>query len=174
MIQAMQILQLPALDLEERIEQELVENPFLEEVEASPENKDAEHEDERGQEEPSKGLESMLEEIERAERDFGDGPRVRAGDGEDGDRKLEAMQNTPDAPKNLAEALQVRKLLLVPFREHAPFLVVAHTGIHQQCALWSAHDKTVKRHPQQPLFDVREARVPGRARVPEILPAHAF
>ena len=30
MIQAMQILQLPALDLEARIEQELTENPFLE------------------------------------------------------------------------------------------------------------------------------------------------
>src|SRR5678815_911917 len=30
MIQAMQILQMPALDLEARIQQELVENPFLE------------------------------------------------------------------------------------------------------------------------------------------------
>ena len=33
MIQAMQILQLPSLDLEERIEQELTENPFLERTE---------------------------------------------------------------------------------------------------------------------------------------------
>ena len=33
MIQAMQILQLPLLDLSERIEQELMENPFLEVVE---------------------------------------------------------------------------------------------------------------------------------------------
>ena len=33
MIQAMQILQLPSLDLQERIEQELLENPLLERVE---------------------------------------------------------------------------------------------------------------------------------------------
>jgi RNA polymerase sigma-54 factor len=33
MIQAMQILQLPLLDLEARVEQELVENPFLERAE---------------------------------------------------------------------------------------------------------------------------------------------
>ena len=35
MIQAMQILQLPSMDLQERIEQELVENPFLELAEES-------------------------------------------------------------------------------------------------------------------------------------------
>ncbi|MEL6716768.1 MAG: hypothetical protein AAFP86_23525, partial [Planctomycetota bacterium] len=35
MIQAMQILQLPLLELSERIAQELSENPFLEEAEAS-------------------------------------------------------------------------------------------------------------------------------------------
>ena len=37
MIQAMQILQLPLLDLEARVEQELVENPFLERAEPEPE-----------------------------------------------------------------------------------------------------------------------------------------
>jgi RNA polymerase sigma-54 factor len=36
MIQAMQILQLPTLDLEARIQQELVENPFLEMDEPGP------------------------------------------------------------------------------------------------------------------------------------------
>ena len=42
MIQAMQILQLPALDLEERIEQELIENPFLEVAEAGDREEDGE------------------------------------------------------------------------------------------------------------------------------------
>ena len=50
------------------------------------------------------GIENMLEVLERYERDFGDGSR-RAQYDEDGDRKLEALRNTPDAPKSLAEAL---------------------------------------------------------------------
>jgi RNA polymerase sigma-54 factor len=125
MIQAMQILQLPALDLEERIEQELVENPFLEEVEARPDAKE-EPADERGLENQPKGLETMLEELERAERDFGDGGRMRVGDREEGDRKLEAMANTPDAPKSLAEAL-IEELAMIDFdrrgRRIAEYLV---------------------------------------------------
>ncbi len=110
MIQAMQILQLPTLDLSERIEQELVENPFLElaqetDTPAEPQGEPAESDhdgDDAG---------SMLELFERLERDFGDGgsgegggtPRARA---EEGDRKYEAMQNAPSAPSTLAEALE--------------------------------------------------------------------
>ena len=148
MIQAMQILQLPALDLAERIEQELVENPFLEVVERdgdgdgdAPEGPEGsagpgsgpdgdldggpagEREGEgeaalgearvgerEGSGDPEAeagrdGLDSMLEVLERYERDFGDGRAPRSVAGEDGDRKYEAMQNTPAAPKSLPEAL---------------------------------------------------------------------
>jgi RNA polymerase sigma-54 factor len=101
MIQAMQILQLPSLDLSDRIEQELTENPFLEVVEPTEEPGEK-------SEEPAAdpdGIESMIEVLERYERDFGDGSRSRSSWDDESDRKLEAMQNTPDAPKTLAEAL---------------------------------------------------------------------
>jgi RNA polymerase sigma-54 factor len=108
MIQAMQILQLSTLDLMERIEQELMENPFLEPEEQTPEEPDRENaKQERGEErgdERSKALESMIDELERYERDFGDG-RSRTLNVEASDRKLEAMQNTPDRHQSLAEAL---------------------------------------------------------------------
>jgi len=113
MIQAMQILQLPALDLEERIEQELIENPFLEVAEGQDKEEDGEavHEDQRGDEaaaspEERRGIENMLDELERYERDFGsEGMRPRPSWDDEGDRKMEAMANTPDTKHTLAEAL---------------------------------------------------------------------
>src|SRR5690349_12944392 len=114
MIQAMQILQLSSQDLTERIEQELSENPFLEMVEpgqdlaadglpaATPEA------DGRSPvPEPGSGVdlapEGPGEDFERYEREWEPVRRVR--DNGEGDRKLEAMANTPDAPKSVAEAL---------------------------------------------------------------------
>lgn len=106
MIQAMQILQLPALDLQERIEAELMENPFLEIAEPQTEVDDTGERDEpAGEDGEADGVENMLEELERYERDFGDGRRVRASGGEEGDRKYEAMQNAPNLPQTLPAAL---------------------------------------------------------------------
>ncbi len=106
MIQAMQILQLSSLDLEERVEQEMVENPFLEVVEPEPTEEDgaAAPPDTERQPEPDPGLERMVEELERYERDFGDG-RSRAARSEDSDRKLEAMQNTAAPFRSQADDL---------------------------------------------------------------------
>ncbi|MCP3914184.1 MAG: RNA polymerase factor sigma-54 [bacterium] len=116
MIQAMQILQLSALDLQERIEQELIENPFLEVSEPDGADKDApEAEDPRRKDAEageSDGLENMLDELERYERDFGDGPRTRIASGEDGDKKYEAMQNAQALPETLPEAL-LRQIALL-------------------------------------------------------------
>lgn len=100
MIQAMQILQLNGLDLEDRVQQELVENPFLEVVE--PAASSAEGADAASAAE-DKRVEGMLEELERY-RDL-PGSRRRTGSSEDGDKKLEAMANTPDSDKSLAEDL---------------------------------------------------------------------
>jgi RNA polymerase sigma-54 factor len=47
----------------------------------------------------------MLDDLERIERDFGDGTRATSGDGDEGDRKLAALANTPDVPHSMAEAL---------------------------------------------------------------------
>ena len=75
MIQAMQILQLSTLGLEDRIEQELVENPFLEvsepEREEAPQEAQTATEGEAAGE--TDGLVNMLDELERYEHDYGDG-----------------------------------------------------------------------------------------------------
>src|SRR5262245_65995328 len=78
MIQAMQILQLSALELEERIEQELTENPFLEVQETG----DGEEAEKSAAEESGPSLEAMLEELERYERDA---DRKSGGEGKRGE-----------------------------------------------------------------------------------------
>lgn len=98
MIQAMQILQLPSLDLADRIEQELNENPLLEKAEQG-----------YGEEgtdgiEPERTIaDARLEELERVDREsWNRGPM---GSSEDSDRKQEALQNAPDSALTLAEAI---------------------------------------------------------------------
>ncbi|MBK8178923.1 MAG: RNA polymerase factor sigma-54 [Planctomycetes bacterium] len=115
MIQAMQILQLSSQDLAERVEQELIENPFLELVEPGQDagaEASASGEDGRA---PAAGNgpevvagEAPLDDgpgegFERYEREWDPVRRVR--DNGEADKKLEAMANTPDAPKSVAEAL---------------------------------------------------------------------
>jgi RNA polymerase sigma-54 factor len=138
MIQAMQILQLSGLDLLDRIQQELVENPFLEVEEGAADGEsgakdgaategadagtgeasadgaevavpadlgDPRAEDPRSENGRDRETESLVEELERLERDSTEGWSRPSSDGEEGDKKLEAMANTPDAEKSLAEAL---------------------------------------------------------------------
>jgi RNA polymerase sigma-54 factor len=107
MIQAMQILQLSSLELEERIEQELTENPFLEVKEPSADGEEA------GEKEEGPTVESMLEELERYERDAP--PRTRAS-AEESDKKLEAMNNTPAQYHSLGDAL-MEQIALADFDE---------------------------------------------------------
>ncbi|MDG1983906.1 MAG: hypothetical protein P8M11_05015, partial [Planctomycetota bacterium] len=109
MIQAMQVLQLPLLELSERIEQELTENPFLEVVEP---DGDAASSQDAGPDEAwaaradagpaSDGADAMLDYLERMDRDFGDGGPPRAAGGEEGDRKYEAMLNAPEGARSFA------------------------------------------------------------------------
>jgi RNA polymerase sigma-54 factor len=130
MIQAMQILQLPAMELEERIEQELTENPFLEVAEPAPDESP-----EAGSAEEGRNLEAMLEDLERRSRDHIDhlGPaRTRSSYDEDGDKKLEAMQNTPEEPKSLSEAL-VDELANLEFDERGRRIA--------EYLIWSLDDK---------------------------------
>lgn len=109
MIQAMKILQLGTLDLQERIEQELVENPVLEEVEPERAEGDPGSDGDgpregEGQDPEREELSRMLDDLESLQRDFGEGGRA-SGDGEEGDRKLQALANAPDVPRTMAEAL---------------------------------------------------------------------
>lgn len=133
MIQAMQILQLPALDLQERVDQELLENPFLEKMEPQI-NDEGQLVGEDGtppQDADAERLTAMLQDYERFERDFGD--RRRPNYDEDGDKKQEALQNTPNLPKSLSAAV-IEQLAFIDFdereRELAEYLVYSldHRG----------------------------------------------
>ncbi len=140
MIQAMQILQLSTLDLSERIEQELLENPLLE-LEDGPgdgerdglEQADADRDgapDRAGEESldpDQRELDSVRDEYERYERDLEEiRRRTQSASGDEGDRKLEALANTPQRPRSLAAAL-IEQLALVDLddrrRRVAEFLV---------------------------------------------------
>src|SRR5262245_51289511 len=106
MIQAMQILQLPGLELRERVERELEENPFLEVVE--PEAPPAEEPRPVREELSSDG--ARLELIGRLERLLeerppgGGGPARGAHDGEE-DAHYDALLNAPDPHGTIADRL---------------------------------------------------------------------
>src|SRR5690606_31285340 len=60
MIQSMEILQLPLMALQERIEQEMNENPLLEQQEIDPNAPDEIDDDDRGTNEPGSGMDKQL------------------------------------------------------------------------------------------------------------------
>lgn len=151
-IQTMEILQLPVHELMERIEQELEHNPTLELAEPGAESSDDAIAEDRSSsgpgasESPDAPERPAVEETERPlrisedgenfelarefERSYADGdeesaPRVRTRtDDEAGDRKLEAMANTPDRHESLADSLR-RQWSLVEVPE-----TVAQAGRH--------------------------------------------
>jgi RNA polymerase sigma-54 factor len=112
MIQAMQVLQLPLLELKDQIEQELQENVFLERKE------DAERADATGEgtsEAQTATMEDRLQreyasEIEQLESrmDPSYRPRTQSLRGDDEDKKLEALNNTPGRSTSLAEYLMTQ------------------------------------------------------------------
>ena len=106
MIQAMQILQLSGLELEGRIEQELVENPLLELVDptAPNEGEDAPDQDSELSAE-DKALLDNFDQLDRLDRDFGDGGPAQPRSEDAEERRIAALQNAPDVPKSLPEAL---------------------------------------------------------------------
>ncbi|MBW7992031.1 MAG: RNA polymerase factor sigma-54 [Planctomycetes bacterium] len=118
MIQSMEILQLPILALQERIEQELNSNPVLEMTEpANPE------EDDSNEQQPQDDIEekdlvvskdnNKVEDFERLENlsdSFKDylnesGPYRKRASSDDPDKKLEAIKNTAARPQSLHEYL---------------------------------------------------------------------
>ncbi len=113
MIQSMEILQLPILALQERIEQELNSNPVLEVDEPSVSAQVAEQGEGRDQPESAVASDTSLDTFERVDsldddyRNYVDqngdfrGP-LRS---DESDRKLEALKNTEAPPKSLHEYL---------------------------------------------------------------------
>jgi RNA polymerase sigma-54 factor len=108
LIQSMEVLQLPAAELRERLAQELEKNVALEAAEPGFELDLVRPEHERPIAEPD-GTADGFERLRELERSYGemmdaDGPRTRRGDGER-DGKMDAMANTPSRGENLAERL---------------------------------------------------------------------
>lgn len=124
-IQSIEILQLPMLDLQEVIKAELEENPTLEmerevqeetpaekeeRVELGPERETASDEDAA-----NKDLERTLQVLERQEQDeYGDFSSQQWLQRDDGgrDKKLEALQNTPSRSGSLQDHLYSQFTLL--------------------------------------------------------------
>ena len=119
MIQSMEILQLPILALQERIEQELNSNPVLEmEEEENPEQTDSTQEDQPQEDINEKDLvigtdNNKVEDFERLDS-LGDGftdymseagPIRRRIQTDEVDKKLEALKNTAAPPQSLHEYL---------------------------------------------------------------------
>jgi len=109
MIQAMQVLQLPLLELKDQVEQELQENVFLERKD------ETERTDNPPAPAPEPPVEDRLQrefsaEIEQLEARMEPTWRMRQGSysAEDEDRKLEALNNTPGRSTNLAEYLMTQ------------------------------------------------------------------
>ncbi len=119
MIQSMEILQLPILALQERIEQELNSNPVLEmEEPAGADNGEVSEEtdqDDRLAErdlvvDPDSRKGEDFERLESLGDDFKEfinqsGPYRSRGDAEERDRKLEAIKNTAAPPQSLHDYL---------------------------------------------------------------------
>jgi RNA polymerase sigma-54 factor len=131
MIQSMEILQLPIMALQERIEQEMNENPVLEVQESDPSLPDEPEDRENPDAPPDTEREMVVDEsrdnVDDFERllnmdqelpdHFDDGPRrsVSAMD-EEADRKHDAMANVVDRPESLNDHLlrQIGELELSP------------------------------------------------------------
>ena len=109
MIQSMEILQLPLMALQERIDQELSENPVLVDLrESSPSETDADGEETTTAvaEPESEPLEFDIPSDNDWSESYGEGHRIsRAALSEEADRKHDAMQNMASRPRSLQDDL---------------------------------------------------------------------
>lgn len=121
MIQSMEILQLPIIELQERIEQELNENPLLEQREQDPDLPDEPESVENPETSATEEKELVVEENTNNEEDFerlmqlqqdvpdhfDETPRRSANRiEEEGDRKLDVMANVATRPDTLQDYLE--------------------------------------------------------------------
>ena len=129
MIQSMQILQTTALELGDQIEQELQDNVFLE-LQSDQDRESGKQEQAPEEAAPEDRLQrEFASELEQLESRLDHSTRLRSSalGGEEGDKKLEALNNTPGHGVTLPEHLmsQARMLELTPelFRvvEHVIF-----------------------------------------------------
>jgi RNA polymerase sigma-54 factor len=112
LIQSMDILQLPLMALEQRINQELQTNPVLEyeppvsEADEAAAEPAAEPKEERSTSEEAESFDHLERLIQDNDFDPGDQPYARSGGAEAADAKMEAMANTASRPESLQKLLQ--------------------------------------------------------------------
>ena len=108
MIQSMEILQLPLMALQERIDQELIENPILVDLRESATKPESETESEEtpAAPEPAEAPEPEFDAGDDWADQYGEGHRPsRAALSEEADRKHDAMQNMASRPQSLHDYL---------------------------------------------------------------------
>ncbi|OWK34840.1 RNA polymerase sigma-54 factor RpoN [Fimbriiglobus ruber] len=136
MIQSMEILQLPVMALQEKIQTELQENPFLEEKEGRATEPETVAEPDFNPDAPLKHDETGDLEFARMDeinKDWGDHFNEehrpsRASLEEQSDKKLEAMMNIASAPESLQDHLtnQLAFLDLTPDQFELAEFVISH------------------------------------------------
>jgi RNA polymerase sigma-54 factor len=120
MIQSMEILQLPMLALQERLEYELNSNPVLEMEEQAPSEAapamTTTNTDESAVKQPDEVVEDFgrIENLDDGYKDYMDRSEQyrRRSSSNEPDRKLEAMKNTAAAPQSLHDHLTAQWLLV--------------------------------------------------------------
>jgi RNA polymerase sigma-54 factor len=166
MIQSMEILQLPIMALQERIQQELTENPVLELKEVAGDEQTAEEEaspaaaesdatnpetelviDEAGDKE------SDFDRLEAFDRDWEDRYNEehrpsRNGLDEEGDKKHDAMQNMPSRPQSLQDYLNDQLTFLDCTPEQLRLLRFLITHISENGYLTVATEEIAKSYDQ--------------------------
>jgi RNA polymerase sigma-54 factor len=165
MIQSMEILQLPIMALQERIEQELQENPVLELKEeaedASTKEESEENEILNEEERPESENELVIEDddkeldfdrLEALSRDwdhFNEGHRPsRNGIDEEGDKKHDAMQNMPSRPESLQEYLSHQLAFLDATPEQLKLLQFLITHLDERGYLTVSLEEIAKSYEQ--------------------------
>ena len=160
LIQSMEILQLPLLALEARVQEELETNPVLDEVDPLPNRPDAEEptesaastEEQQAEAESFDRLDAMSRELELDPGDLAYG-RGKGGDGER-DAKIDAMANTASRGEDLKENL-TRQWALIDADE-----LVKLAG--EAVIDWMDEDGYLRseadHHPRRDNGDVTEAR----------------
>ncbi|MBM4035331.1 MAG: RNA polymerase factor sigma-54 [Planctomycetes bacterium] len=113
-IQSIEILQLPILELQQRLKQELLENPVLEMADLPVTEEQQELAEEPPHEERAKSEQEFekLRDIEDMVHDYGSQTFRRVADSGETDRKYEAMQNTAARPISLQDYLHDQYSLL--------------------------------------------------------------
>jgi len=149
-IQSIEILQLPTLELQQRIKQELLENPVLEMQDVLPEEEETTAEEgPREERTQSEADADKMEDYEEVWRDYASQTFRRVGDGSETDRKFEAMQNTAARPISLQDYLYDQYHLL----DQPPELAEAAENL-----IYNIDDDGYLQYPLEDIIESMEGR----------------